>query len=307
MAFNFTFAAGGSIVVDPNTMGKTLQEWVHAGSQLHVISPSELTVKYANADFDSSVEIKELLRYGTKVFDAIYAVAHLAAEGGELKDTDIKFEQTDDPGEPLNVNLVAQDLFVNYFYLLTRAQPVGYQKTDEVGKSPHAKFICEVMGIVDSPDVIKGRLATFELKKMDNSWIRHVKIKGLSPEATNRLALGVAGYRLVAPFLFADPNGSDETAKKAARELKEAMEGVPSWNFHPICRPPEVVSMFKSINKGCQDLLSKAYSAETLKQMVECKMLHEVPGPLYSSQFWKGWNFNQMKALSAKEKIFDVA
>ncbi|POS83810.1 hypothetical protein EPUL_004103 [Erysiphe pulchra] len=203
------------IQIDSVQLSQTLTKFIEVGSIIHKLTPDELTVvanhkgKYANKEeqlvekVDNSIipkTIAGLMANGTKFLDAVIYLSMEPSRRPKPSPTDM---EPDDEG---NIELPTYDdlvklttyMFVVFFYILIRAHSPS--DTGDYKGQPMPKFITTILGVHDSIGDIIDYLASFDLQKIDPSWVQNVPAKNISQEAINRFGLGVAGYRLVSVF-----------------------------------------------------------------------------------------------------------
>jgi hypothetical protein len=321
-----------SIKIEPEKLARALQRFVIQGSIVNSVSISDLVIKVPpidsqeQADWDAAVskagasdsmlrsppplgevpygEISalRLLQGGTKFFDAIYYLA-LAVPS---RPTPIRSR---DPPVEVKFQSIAEDVFIAYFCILTQARALS-------GEVRMGKFITSVLGRNDAPEDIAGRLASFGLEKIDPSWVKFVDMSSLSKVAENRLALGVAGYRLPNAVIYDVPNlindpGNEFSAHdfaELARDAKIARSAIEYlirkgalWNIHPSTRSPQFGTIIKSLNQCCSDLLTFLYTKEKLEIMVKEKVIYEAPNRNPQARAWRFWTNKLMDDAVGKE------
>ncbi|POS82290.1 hypothetical protein EPUL_006584 [Erysiphe pulchra] len=209
------------IQIDSVKLSQTLTKFIEVGSIIHKLTPDELTIvanhkgKYTNKEeqlvekVDNSIipkTIAGLMANGTKFLDAVIYLSMELSRRPNPSPTDM---EPDDEG---NIDLPTYDdlvklttyMFVVFFYILIRAHSPS--DTGDYKGQPMPKFITTILGVHDAIGDIVDYLASFDLQKIDPSWVQNVPAKNISQEAINRFGLGVAGYRLVSVFNIVKPD-----------------------------------------------------------------------------------------------------
>jgi hypothetical protein len=299
MTTDFTFTISevtkisfGTLDIDPAGFAQVLQKYVHEGSKRHRLSKDDIHV-YANIteDFEGKEKIeiqrfstkevaktlKGLLAAGAKFMDAVFWLAipeaerpepeeHPAAHAGHKQTFSVYNNHQD----------IARCMFFYFFYILTRARAPVINTGSAA--QPVPQFLNKVLGISKGENEVADYLASFSLENIDPSWVRYIDLGGLSQESLNRFGLGVAGYRLAAPFKMVVPDGPDVTKYKIAIDIATSIAKSPAdWDFHPSTRTADVLTLYGNINKNLSNLILRVYKKETIEEMVKVRILFAYP------------------------------
>lgn len=288
-----------AIGYDDQVLGKVLQAFVIAGSQVGTVCMKDLTIINYVIDERAEVTLKSLLQGGTKIMDALLYLS-------------VPNEDRVDPGRvdivavEYSPDQIARDVFVLFFALLSQARAI----TDDLFM---AAFLKNVMGVNENASVIARRLASFNLQKMRHTWVKYIKIEGLGVEARNRLALGVAGYRMPSALIYTEPdavfipssgvsavqfNRFNEIAIRVREVIKGWLNEGLHWYAHPLCRSADFISRLKSLNKACGDMLVFLFSDDTLTRMVQQKVIFAKPTADPRARNWIEWNEDTFDFIS---------
>ncbi|POS85043.1 hypothetical protein EPUL_002361 [Erysiphe pulchra] len=154
------------------------------------------------------------------------------------------------------------------------------------------KFIITILNFQDSVTEIFEYLASFDVSKLNPAWVKLIKLNNISPEAVNRLGLGIAGYKLVSVFNIMELDIYDvqgnSTIKSGPRKrpyyLIDAVLVAKSfriagycWDFNPATIDPNLIAKFRNINKNASNLLTEYFKPETLKHLLEIKKFAVLP------------------------------
>jgi len=305
----------GRLDIDPISFAQVLEKYVHEGSKRHILSRDDIEVFFnikedfegkevANVqDFSGKAvarTLKGLLAAGAKFMDAVF---WLAIPEGD-RPTPSEHPQPK-PGTPLtfatynNHQDIARCMFFYFFYILTRAR--APMSTSGRTAEPVPQFLRTVLGISKGESEVADYLASFSLENIDPSWVRYIDLEGLSQEALNRFGLGVAGYRMAAPFKLETPDGPEVAKYQTAIDI--AMSFATSdadWDFHPATRSSNVLTKYGNINQNLSNLILKVYSKETIERLVKIKVIFKVPDENPTHTNYKRWTKDMTYAATSK-------
>jgi len=307
----------GTIDIDASEFATILTKYVHEGSKRHRLSKSDITVFFNIAgDFpdkeDAKIQdfsgkkaaktVKGLMAAGAKFMDAVFWLALTESERPEpLEHPAAKPPQPQTFSTYNNHQDIARCMFFYLFYVLTRARaPVaGSSRPTE----PVPKFLAQVLGIKKGEAEVADYLSSFSLENIDPSWVRHIDLAGLSQESMNRFGLGVAGYRMAAPFKLQVPDHPDASKFQKAINVAISFATSPAdWDFHPSTRKAELLTKYGNINQNLGNLILKVYKPDTIEEMVKVKILFKVPDKNPAHTNYTMWD-DAMK-YSPTSKIF---
>jgi len=249
------------IKLDASSIGLVLRRFVILGSEPGQLTRSDVIVRLpASVTEGEDVSTKALLDAGTSLFSAlIYASANDRA-GFAYK-----------PAKPSEVewttDVVAQYIFISFFYILTQNQAVGQIETG-------ANFVRKTIGSTVSVKDIDERLFEAGMVKIPHDWVRSIKISDLGQAARNRLALGIAGYRQLQLFFSISPkDGTPDAYMRVWKVVTESVNRGYFFGFHTHFRNEDFIRTFKSLNKtllyviysyGKQDEIETAKAGKAL-------------------------------------------
>jgi len=302
------------ISVSPEDFAVLFSRYVHFGSKKNVLSLDDIEV-YANhdaefpgkedkkvQDFDGvkvPTTLTGLLATGTKFLDAVVWLALDENKRPKPRVVDSVY----DPAKGRqwatygDHSKIARCMFFYFFYILTRARPPTADEMDI--NQPIPNFLKNVLGFSETPGSVAEYLASFPLSRINPAWVKHINLQGLSMEALNRFGLGVAGYRMAAPFKLYSPfyetiegkaffeknKGAIETGEiewgakyEEAIEVAKAIAMQPAdWDVHPSTRAPDLLTKYGNLNKNLGNLILKVFSDEQIDEMVKTKILYSKP------------------------------
>jgi len=281
-AFNPEFR---TIDINVEDVARELQKFVERGSSLTGVELSDinLTISSGVSDVYSASPLT-LLKHGAKLFDLLIWITagkpkdHAPEEDPTIKDEKIPTLQS-----------IADAVFYCYFFLLTQARYPATSSDNDPPKVPN--FLTKIMSLDEKQHVYAERLCSFKITKFDPRWIRYVELPLLGQESVSRFGLGVAGYRMFAPFkvLIPKPN-LPENLQSAYEYAKDVAESPPSWNVHPVTRAPGLLTERGNLNQNLGNLMLEVFTAEQLKHAKEIKMIYDVPKHQPNHTNYRTWS-----------------
>lgn len=302
----------GDIRVDPEELAEIFQRYIEYGSRRFNLAISDVEV-YANLPFDydgketvkvqifgdltCATTLTGLLASGTKFLDAIVWLG-LAAN---------KRSKPEVHNAPRNWNKtsaytytkyndhpkIARCMFFYFFYVLTRARAPTADETDSTQPIPN--FLKSVLSYQESPSDVAQYLASFDLNLMNHQWVKSIKMQSLSEEALNRFGLGVAGYRMAAPFKLYNPEMTNiESLSNAIAVAQSLAKSSASWNIHPATRDPNILQKYGNLNKNLGNLMLEVFTTAQLEEMVRAKIIFAVPKKEANHTNYKTWSIDDL-------------
>lgn len=268
ITFNFGIEGfdADSLRLDAATLGAILSDYVCLGSGKDQLSYSDVIIRLDNdAVRGEDIEVKDMLGSGTGLFSALIYRNAPAADRDKFTYEDA-VNTTD-----WTSTKIAGYCFMAYFYYLSQNQPLTNIATG-------AKFITDVLNLKESPKEIAERLFEGGIEKLPADWIKHIRVEGLAPEAKNRFALGVAGYRLLQAFLTIHcVDSAPANVKQLWVDIAAIVRIGPTWGFHPRFRSPGFITTFKSMNKTLEYQLKTYGKKDQLAAAIDNKVLFREP------------------------------
>lgn len=134
------------------------------------------------------------------------------------------------------------------------------------------------MGLTEPQGNYVNKICTFNATQFDPRWIKYIQVDKFGQEALSRFGLGVAGYRIFAPFKYTVPkdNLSPELILAVA-SAKSVAEAAPTWAIHPITRDPKILTRLGNLNKNLTNLILEVFEKDQIDIMVKNKALYEYP------------------------------
>jgi len=305
----------GTLDINPVEFAAVLQKYVHEGSKRHRLSKNDILVYFnIDADFKDketgkvqnfagktvATTLNGLLGAGAKFMDAVFWLALPDSERPEPEE-----HPAPRAGQPQTFSTynnhqdIARCMFFYFFYILTRARA---PLQGSGGKAePIPQFLVKVLGISKGESEVADYLASFSLENIDPSWAKHINLTGLSQESLNRFGLGVAGYRMAAPFKLQNPDGTNATKYKNAIDVAVSFAtSEADWDFHPSTRKASLLTKYGNINQNLGNLILEVYKPETIAEMVKVKILFKVPDKNPSHTNYTRWSQDMKYTPTAK-------
>jgi len=273
------------IKLSPDALGTLIANLISDVGQLHFVTTGDLKV-YGPAVNSPPTSIEMAMKYGTKFFDAVYYFACETSKrpvilmGADVAD---KF--------PAEVILMKKRLLWTALFLMFRGSyPSSSGNT--LGSDVPA-FLVTTAGMNESPADVAAGLASFNLLNIPTSWIKFIPWKEFAPEIKQRLALGVAGYRSLGPFLVADCRPDAPPDVRAAFDwVRHVASQPPDYQILSATRSADLIAKLGSWNKALANLSLLCFTQEQLTNMVATKILFKMPVEDVRSNTWKSWATN---------------
>ncbi|KAG5963027.1 hypothetical protein E4U57_006530 [Claviceps arundinis] len=277
MSFSGSIKAGrpdfGIVHVDPKAVALMLQPFLDRGSKLtDEVTVDDISTRVLSVpDKPEKATLKDLLAIGMKYFDAVVWLSAKDKSGHPLRaDPTMK---TDDI--PSNDD-VAKSIFYCYFMLLTQAK---YPPDDHVIKKI-PRFLTILMGMNKEPSFYVSKICTFELRRMNPSWIKHVEFD-LTKELLSRFGIYVAGYRMFVPFdLYDAREGLPDNLVSAFTFARTVARAPASWNVHPLTRPQgpqDAITRRGNLKNNLGNLILDVFTDEQIDEMIKHRIIFKRP------------------------------
>ncbi|CCE33383.1 uncharacterized protein CPUR_07307 [Claviceps purpurea 20.1] len=264
----------GIVHVDPKEVALILQPFVDRGSKLtDEVTIDDISTRVLSVpDKPEQATLNDLLAIGMKHFDAL---VWLGAK--DKSRHPLRADPTMKPDDIPSNNDVAKSVFYCYFVLLTQAR---YPPDDhEIQQIP--RFLSTLMQMNKEPSYYVSKICTFELRRMNPSWIKHMSYKFLTEKTVSRLGIGVAGYRMFVPFdLYDAREGLPDNLVSAFTFARAVARAPASWNVHPLTRPrgpQDAITRRGNLKKNLGNLILDVFTDEQIDDMVKQRILFKRP------------------------------
>jgi hypothetical protein len=294
-------------VIDFNAreLATVLAPFINQGSRPHFLTRDDLKVykvKYKTAStvpmadrIDENSDFNTFMKIGNnKFFDVLFYLSLDDADRPRLLEV---AEGSTLP--PATSGSICTALFVQYFFILTRGRVSGATTSAQGTDMP--KFLKVVLNCTESPKDYMDLISSFDMHKMGYEWARHVPFGGMSREAVSRFGLGVAGYRMFAPFRMLQPRtGITPNLQRAVEIARQMATADASWDLHPATRTNAILQTYGPLNANLGNLMLEVFEQADLQQLVTTKALFQMPTDDPSARHYKTWNVDYTPNNTAK-------
>lgn len=157
------------------------------------------------------------------------------------------------------------------------------------GKYPPAQIFV-TMQLTNSQSESVELICSFDIKKIDPSWIKYVNYQDFGLEALSGLVSSVAGYRLFAPFRHYDLDLAPLFTRNAVTFAKAVATKPPTWAIHPVTRSTSTFWKRGNLEKELGNLILDAFSEEAIENMIKERVLSERPRREPSAYRYLTWD-----------------
>lgn len=286
-----------TIIQDSTLFVNAIGTFFCRGSIKNNVSVSDLLIVSDQDTIPSEFrDIIEALAHGTRLFDALY---YFSLPKGQRPV--ISAAMRNDIPSSRQHDVIARAVFFQMFMVLTRGSPSMSDTSSAEGMVP--KFLSSTMSLSDTPKNYASLICSFDLGLVDFRFIKQIDFSKLSAISRNRLSLGVAGYRNIAPFaLFSPRSDASEDAKNAHEVVAKLARSPADWSIHPVTRSDAVTAYYGALNSTLCDLMVACFSKDQLTTMLNNKMIYSMPRSNPRATRWHGWTIGTMPHL--REPIF---
>lgn len=253
-------------------LAEALQRFVNIGSERGSIKKDDLTIISRTDMGDRQfTDLAMAIQNGTKIFDALAYFSLPPANRPRIILEPLGENQVDP-----SLSDISRAVFYVFMWILIRGKAPSSASDAEEGPVPN--FLDGVMGLTAPPRHYSSVLASFNLAMMNPSWVRHIQLANIGQEAQNRLALGVAGYRVPAALVFIPwRQNLPEHKLRAARAVRRFVRRGMTWDCFSGTRSGAFLDAVKNFNKNVENLLLDIAEEEYIQYFVAKKMLAVAP------------------------------
>lgn len=271
-----------AIVLNEEDLARAISDLIADVGALRLVTKADLHV-YAPNLIALPQTIKETMKYGTKIFDAIYYFALPEDERPPV------LQGTDLGGELDNFILQSKKclLWMAMFLMLRGSYP---SSASSVSGADIPAFLIQTAGMNVSPKEVSDQLASFNLVNIPTGWIKFIDWSTLAPEIRQRFALGLAGYRLMGPFkVYPCRQDASPEVKNAYNWVREIATKPFDYKILSATRDPMLIARLGSWNKALGNLILLCFTNEQVNEMVATKILFQKPTRDARSDTWRTW------------------
>jgi len=261
-----------SVEFDFTQIAVALQRFVNVGSvrggirkdDIHVISRTDMGQ-------EGYQTVAAALAGGTKLFDALAYFSLDVNNRPSVVHEELGVDEVE-----LNLALISRAVFYVFMWILIRGKAPS--SAEDADNGPVPNFLSEVMGFHEPAGHYSDVLASFDLSMMSPLWVRHITLGNIGQEAQNRLALGVAGYRVPAAIVYIPwRRNVPENIKRSAQAVRRFVNRGMTWDCFSGTRSGAFLDAVKNFNKNVENLLLDIATEEHIQYFVDRKMLAVAP------------------------------
>lgn len=270
------------IDLDVQILGKQIMRLIKDVGQLDVVLIGDLQV-FGKSLTQAPGDVTEAMTYGTKFFDAVY---YFSLEQ-QVRPTILVGSDESDKLEENMMRTKRRLLWTAIFLMLRGSYPEsqGMQSGSDI-----PAFLLNICGMDESPEKCAKGLASFNLKSISPAWIREIQWTTFAAPIRQRLALGLAGYRSMAPFkLYSCKPTADQDAKDAYEWVKRVSQLPPDYAILSCTRSATMIGRLGSWNKALANLTLECFTKEQIEEMETNKILFQIPTRDPRADTWKAW------------------
>lgn len=271
-----------SIELNVAILGQQIMRLIKDVGQLDVITTGDLEV-YGESELVAPKDVSEAMRWGTKFFDAVYFFAlesSLRPKHGAGFDLADKLDGA--------ISLTKKRLLWTAIFLMLRG---GYPESSGMvpGKDIPA-FLTKICGMNESPADCANGLASFNIGSINPQWIREIKWSQFAAPIRQRLGLGLAGYRSLAPFKMYECKAAASVEAKAAFDWVRQIATKPAdYAILSCTRDAGLISKLGSWNAALGNLSLECFEKADLEEMESVKILFQIPTRDPRAETWRSW------------------
>jgi len=281
-----------TVNVNPETLASVIQLFLTDVSKIHSVDKADLQIRKDPNNIVPDT-VAEAIRYGTKFFDAVYYFTLDDKEGVAMLphySTDVSLKQLVTKEQDWIIR-ACNNLLVCYLHIMMRGAYPSNPKANEIQKVP--AFFKSILGF-DSPlGNVANELASFDLNKIDMSWVKLIKTGSFNIAIKNRLSLGIPGYRMLMPFkLYPLKSGVSQEVKAAYEWVQKLVNRGFYWDIFPPTRSSQVTQKLGPMNAALGNLMLECFTQDQLKEMAEqsLKIIFDVPKKDQRANHWRSWS-----------------
>lgn len=273
-----------TIDLDVGTLAHVIWVYLKDVAQINTVQAGDLRVYEATAGHPPT-DVVQAITSGTPFFDAIYyfglnAKAEVTCEAA----------QDFSGGRPAFIVQTQRALLLTYLFIMFRG---GYPLSGgNARQTDIPTFLVQQLNMTETPRSVSEKLASFNINKVPIGWVKHINPRNFALSIQNRLAIGLPGYRMMAPFAHYDCKADATPEAKAAYAWVRTIATKPAdWNIFPPTRDPILISRLGSINANLGNLMLECFTEEQLDQMVApaVRMIFQKPARDPRATKWKSW------------------
>jgi len=272
------------ILLDGQAMAVALQQFVLQGSQRSRLEIADLDIISRTDPPPAAYHtVAEAIEGGTRLFDALAYFALPAAARPQPE-----YEALDGDDADPTMQEISSAVFFCYFWFLIRGSMPPHEQ--EEGMQGVPRFLARVMTLTKPQEGYVQDIASFDLRLIRHDWVRHIDLQQLDDPAKNRFALGIAGYRLAAPFAYmAIRDTASAEARTSALAVRAFLRRGLMWEVFSGLRSPRFLEVVKNFNCNLENLMMECFSDEDRDGLVARGALFALPTEHPEFAEYKTW------------------
>lgn len=277
--------------IQPKIVAEAFQVFLERGSRITGVSLDSISTAVVKIPANGTKpNLADLLSVGMKLFDAVVWITAGRPTSHPLKENPAMKSDTIP-----KVADIAKSLVYCFFFLLTQARyPTFSAENDaELGREKAPKvpnFLEKILGMREDQSHYVTMLTSFPPEQFNPVWIKHVRFENFGQELMARFGLGVAGYRMFAPFKLYTPKESmSDDLRNAFAFARAVAEHEPTWDVHPTTRNPAVLTARGNLNKNLGNLILECFDDAQITEMIDSRVLYGKPVRDANHRNYKTW------------------
>jgi hypothetical protein len=270
------------IDLDVKTLGNQILRLIKDVGQLQVVTVGDLHV-FGKSETELPVDVAEAMKYGTKFFDAVY---YFSLEDKVRPKISVGVDGSDTLAHDLMLTK-KRLLWTAIFLMIRGSYPESKDKI--VGRDVPA-FLSKICGMTESPWECADGLASFPLGSINPNWIREITWSKFAAPIRQRLGLGLAGYRALAPFKIYEckPDASAE-ARAAFEWVRRVTQKPLDYAILSCTRDAAIIGRLGSWNQALGNLMLECFTEIQLQEMENAKIIFQIPTKDPRADTWRAW------------------
>ncbi|CAO3677626.1 unnamed protein product [Rhizopus stolonifer] len=247
--------------INPLSITFELNEPVDFGKTRSQVSPFDITVyKPDNQKKDKDYTTEELMEYGTKLMDAsLYQYIH--------NKNWVSFAQKIQGSESNSPSDIGEALFCLFHFFLENGI---IPSSDSIEQAKTPRFICNVVKNPKPLYEYSKILASFDITRLDKSWLKRIRLYGIPPLIKRRLTLGVSGHKILDIFRIFEPESFRYSGyRESYYNLLSCGRVGPYWDIFPWDSTFVSPKWFRDVEYQMIEFIFQIYTSSQIEKMEE--------------------------------------
>ncbi|CAO3665109.1 unnamed protein product [Rhizopus stolonifer] len=283
-----------SFTLNPISVSHELQEFIDFGNELSNVTPFDITVyEPGERKKDRKYTIEELMACGTKLLDACL-YQYISNKN--------RFNFTKTPRETntYKPSEIGEALFCVFYCLLTKGE---IPEADTEESIP--KFIRDIFKNPETFCMYGKMLASFDINRLNKSWIKRINLYGIPMKIKHRLSFGVLGHEVLDIYrLFVPKSLEGSKYRKSYYAVMKFASNGPTWDIFPMTGDPVGLKQFQKKRLHIMGLFDEIYDCKEMCLMDDCGIL-PTKYEFGDARTINDCEFNRFKNYIFTDKILD--